>query len=110
MNALLDALQRQLVNKQLVYTNNHPEVRSLKASIAELRQAMVKFVAGRTLIRIDGASLPPGFHLPVELGDTLTEDSMNAIVSAVNALDPYLEAVFVPVNETEAAIRIKSRE
>lgn len=35
---------------------------------------------------------------------------MNAIVSAVNALDPYLEAVFVPVNETEAAIRIKSRE
>ena len=61
MNALLDALQRQLVNKQLVYTNNHPEVRAIKASIAELQQAIMRFVAGRTLIRIDGASLPPVF-------------------------------------------------
>ena len=106
MNALLGALQRQLASKQLVYTDNHPEVRAIKAKIADMQQAIMKFVAGRKLIRIDGDGLPASFHLPVELGDTLTEDSMNAVVSAVNAFDPNLEAVFVPVTETEAAIRI----
>ncbi len=110
MNALLDSLQRQLANKQLVYTDNHPEVRAIKAKIAEMQQAIMRFVAGRKLVRIDGEQLPSGFHLPVQLGDTLTEDSMNAIVSAVSALDANLEVAFFPIDEKEAAIRIVKRK
>ena len=64
MNALLDALQRQLANKQLVYTDNHPEVRAIKAKIAEMQQAIMRFVAGRKLIRIDGEQLPPASIFP----------------------------------------------
>ncbi len=109
MNALLDALQRQLANKQLVYTDNHPEVRALQAKIAEMQQAIMRFVAGRKLIRIDGEQLPSGFHLPVQLGDMLTEDSMNAVVSAVSGLDANLEVAFFPINDKEAAIRIVRR-
>ncbi len=109
MNSLLDALQRQLASAQLMYTDNHPDVRSLNASIAELRQAIVRFVAGRKLVRIDGEQLPSGFHLPVQIGDTLSEGSMNAVVSAVSALDANLEVAFFPVNEKEAAIRIVRR-
>jgi hypothetical protein len=110
MNALLDALQRQLATAQLAYTDNHPVVRAIKDQIAKMQQETIRFVVGRTLIRIDGDALPAGFHLPIELGDTLTEDSMNAVVSAVNALDPNIEVAFFPVNETEAAIRIVRRQ
>lgn len=110
MNTQLDALQRELVGMQRVYGPNHPEIRRLKAKIAELQQTIVKFVAGRKLVRIDGDQIPSGFHLPVQVGDTLTEDSMNAVVSAVNAVDPNLEVAFFPVNEREAAIRIIRRQ
>jgi beta-lactamase regulating signal transducer with metallopeptidase domain len=109
MNVLLDSLQRQLANKELVYTNIHPEVRALKAKIAELQQAIIKFVAGRKLVRIDGDQLPPGFHLPVQVGDTLTEDSLNSVVAAVDGLAANFEVAFFPVNEREAAIRIVMR-
>jgi TonB family protein len=110
MNTQLDALQRELAGMQRIYGPNHPDIRNLKAKIAELQQTIVKFVAGRKLVRIDGDQLPSGFQLPAQVGDTLTEDSMNAIVSAVNALDPNLEAVFFPVNEREVAIRIVRRQ
>jgi beta-lactamase regulating signal transducer with metallopeptidase domain len=105
----LDALQRQLANEQRVYTDVHPEVRALKEKIAEMQQVVIKFVAGRKLVRIDGDALPSSFHLPVQLGDTLTEDSMSATTSAVNAFDRNLEVVFFPVNGWEAAIRILRR-
>ena len=109
MNLLLDTLQRQLANKQLVYMDDHPEVRALKGKIAEMQQQVIKFVAGRKLVRIDDDSLPSSFHLPVQLGDTLTEDSMNAVVSAVSSFDRNLGAAFFPVNDKEAAIRIVRR-
>jgi beta-lactamase regulating signal transducer with metallopeptidase domain len=105
----LDTLQRQLANKQLVYTEDHPEVKALKEKIAEMQQEVIKFVAGRKLARIDGDALPSSFHLPVQVGDTLTEDSMSATTSAVNSFDRNLEVVFFPINEQEAAIRIVRR-
>jgi beta-lactamase regulating signal transducer with metallopeptidase domain len=109
MNVLLDRLQRQLANEQLVYTDDHPEVRALKGKIAEMQQVVIKVVAGRKLARIDGDALPSSLHLPVQIGDTLTQNSMSAIVSAVNAFDRNLEVVFFPVNEREAAIRVVRR-
>jgi beta-lactamase regulating signal transducer with metallopeptidase domain len=110
MNVLLDSIQRQLANKRLVYTDNHPEVRALKQRIAEMQHEIMGFVAGRKLVRIDGDALPSGFHLPVKLGDTLTQDSMNAVVAAVDAFDSNLEVAFFPLNEQEAAIRIVRRQ
>jgi TonB family protein len=110
MNTELDALLRQLTSLEHVYTKNHPDVRKLKTKISELQQTIIRFVAGRKLIRIDGDQLPPGFHLPVQVGDTLTEDSLHAVVAALDGLDPNLEAGFLPVNEREVAIRIIRRQ
>ena len=109
-----EALNSQLLDLQRLLQarpKDNADIRERKAHQAEvdnLRRTIAGMMAGRTLAWIDGEleRLPPGFQLPVKVGDTLTQDSIGAVEAALKAAQPACDAFFAPLSGSDAGLRI----
>ena len=105
----LRALEQQLAELSATLTPENVKVRRLESLIETVRKQMARELAGRKLVRIEGEALPSGFQLPVELGDVLTAESMEAVIAGLRDADRSLDAQFLTTNDGGIVIRIMRR-
>ncbi len=105
----LRALEQQLAELSATLTPENVKVRRLESLIETVRKQMARELAGRKLVRIEGEALPSGFQLPVQLGDMLTAESMEAVIAGLRDADRNLDAQFLTTNDGGIVIRIMRR-
>jgi TonB family protein len=116
-------LRRELENVQAATANNPSEesrfrVNELKARLRSLEALTPERIdqpislAGRTLRSINVFGLPETSRgalmekLGVHIGDTLTQESIEAATAAARQFDEHLEVIFKTAGESQAEVRI----
>jgi beta-lactamase regulating signal transducer with metallopeptidase domain len=95
-------LQAQIESMGRIYGPNSPNIKMLEARIAAL---LANFVVGRKVARID-SEIPAEISPSLQVGDTLTEESIRKLTEGVESLHSGLKVLFYPINATDVGVRI----
>ena len=106
--SILRDFQERLAGMQQIYGPNNPEILNLKARIDAVQRQVTRELSGRQLVRIEG-DLPRDIQLPLQVGQVLTEASMNETIAMLKETAPYLDVQFLIAGENEIVIRIVRR-
>ena len=105
--AAAEHARAEMAQRQLELKDMQLQLRATREPLARESQSL----AGRQLraIHIFGR-VPEGIlgHLGIQIGDTLTNESMQSVTAAMQQFDPSLEVRFLPSERNQAELRISA--